>query len=107
MTDALTEYSYEADLAGLTYNFASTVTGLHMSVTGYNDKLPVLAKVILEKATTLRVDPERLAVIKEQVIIYSLQRVLVCVFMPVRSSVTGRTSFWASRTALLIISIGI
>lgn len=67
VTDALTEYAYDADIAGLSYNFSSTVTGLYMSVTGYNDKLPVLARVILEKVTTLRINPERLAVIKEQV----------------------------------------
>lgn len=65
--DSLTEYSYDADLAGLFYNFANYGEGVQISVSGYNDKLPVLLKVVLEKIKGLVVNHERFAVLKEQV----------------------------------------
>lgn len=34
---------------------------------GYNDKMPVLVRHVLEKVKGLAVDPQRLAVIKDQV----------------------------------------
>lgn len=65
--DALTEYSYDADLAGLSYDVSNTAEGIHISVGGYNDKLTVLLKVVLDKLKTLTVNPERFEVLKEQV----------------------------------------
>ncbi|CAL1705686.1 unnamed protein product [Somion occarium] len=66
VTDSLTEYSYDADLAGLTYSFASHNLGVFVSLNGYNDKLHVLAKDIFEKARTLIVNPERLETKKQE-----------------------------------------
>ncbi|TFK92329.1 hypothetical protein K466DRAFT_582051, partial [Polyporus arcularius HHB13444] len=66
VTDSLTEFAYDADLAGLTYNFSHQSLGLYITLSGYNDKLPLLAKTVVERAKNLKVDPDRLAVMKDQ-----------------------------------------
>lgn len=65
--DALTEYSYDAELAGLSYTLETQGDGIMLTVDGYNDKLHVLAKVVLEKMKELKVDEERLRLITDQV----------------------------------------
>lgn len=67
MTDSLAEFAYDAELAGLQYNFGSHTLGLLVALSGYNDKLPVLAHHVLEKARDITISPERLKVIKEHV----------------------------------------
>ncbi|KAF9652907.1 hypothetical protein BDM02DRAFT_3183249 [Thelephora ganbajun] len=64
--DSLTELSYDADLAGLSYNYASHSFGTYLIIGGYNDKLPVLLHHIFEKIKGLKVKPDRLNVMKEQ-----------------------------------------
>jgi insulysin len=54
-------------LAGLQYNFANQPNGVMVTLSGYNDKMSVLAKAVLEKAKTLKVEEEKLSVIKEEV----------------------------------------
>lgn len=66
VNDSLTEFSYDADLAGLSYNFAPHQTGLYVTMNGYNDKMSVLVRHVLEKVKGLAADPKRLAVIKEE-----------------------------------------
>ncbi len=70
VTDSLTEFAYDADLAGLTYNLSSQSLGLYVTLNGYNDKLHVLAKDVLERARNLKVQPDRLDVMKDQVSIF-------------------------------------
>lgn len=67
MTDSLTEYAYDADLAGLTYQFDSHNLGVYCTLSGYNDKLDILAKVVFEKARSLVVSPDRLHVVRSSV----------------------------------------
>lgn len=67
ITDALTEFAYDAELAGLSYGISETSDGLSATVGGYNEKAHVLLKRVLEKARTLVVDPHRFEVIREQV----------------------------------------
>ncbi len=67
VTDALKEYSYDADLAGLTYLFDASSLGFFVTVTGYNDKLHVLLRDVLVKARDLEVRADRLDVIIEKV----------------------------------------
>lgn len=67
VNDSLSEFSYDADLAGLSYNFLQHSGGLLVSMSGYNDKMVVLVQHVLEKIKALAVNPERLAVMKEQV----------------------------------------
>jgi insulysin len=65
VNDSLTEFSYNAELAGLTYIFIANELGVSMSLGGYNHKMNVLGKHILDKAKGLVVDPSRLEVMKE------------------------------------------
>ena len=65
--DAMNEYSYNADLAGLSYKLETQANGILINIDGYNDKLPVLAKVVLEKMAKLQVDPQRFEIIKDQI----------------------------------------
>jgi insulysin len=67
VTDALNEYSYDADLAGLTYSFEASTVGFFVTITGYNDKLHVLLRDVLVKAKDLEVRADRLHVTTEKV----------------------------------------
>lgn len=67
VNDALSEYSYDADLAGLSYSFSPSSTGFTVNVVGYNDKLHVLAQHVLSNIRSLNIKEDRLAVMKEQV----------------------------------------
>lgn len=78
MEDALSEISYDASLAGLGYNFSSQALGMWVSLNGYNDKMPVLSRTVLEKIRNLVVKPDRLAVMKEQVRSQPLQVTPTC-----------------------------
>jgi len=67
VTDALNEYSYDADLAGLTYSFDASSLGFFVTITGYNDKLHVLLRDVLVKVKDLEVRADRLDVMVEKV----------------------------------------
>jgi secreted Zn-dependent insulinase-like peptidase len=67
VTDALNEYSYDADLAGLTYSFEASTLGFFVTISGYNDKLHVLLRDVLVKAKDLEVRADRLDVMIEKV----------------------------------------
>jgi len=62
VSDALSEYSYDADLAGLVYSFEASSLGFYVSVSGYNDKLHVLLRDVLQKAKSLEVRADRLEI---------------------------------------------
>lgn len=78
VTDSLTEFAYDADLAGLSYNFGAHSLGMYVTLSGYNDKLHVLAKDVLERAKALKVNPERLSVMKDQVRIIADSQGTMC-----------------------------
>lgn len=65
--DELTEYSYDAELAGLSYEVTNLAEGISLVIAGYNEKLHVLLRVVLEKIKNLEVKEDRFAVLKEQV----------------------------------------
>ena len=67
VTDALNEYSYDADLAGLMYSFEASSLGFCVSISGYNDKLHVLLRDVLAKAKDVEVRADRLEVMIEKV----------------------------------------
>lgn len=67
VNDALTEFSYDASLAGLHYSFKGGQSGLIVTMNGYNDKMLVLAKDVFDTIKRLVVNPERLEVFKHQV----------------------------------------
>lgn len=64
--DALEEYSYDAEVAGLQYNVSIDSRGLYVEVSGYNDKLAVLLEQVLITMRDLEVKEERFEIIKER-----------------------------------------
>ena len=66
VNDALAEYSYDADISGLVYDFASNDAGLAMSVEGYNDKLSVLLEKVLLSIRDLEVRSDRFDIMKDR-----------------------------------------
>ncbi|KAH9950182.1 insulin-degrading enzyme [Amylocystis lapponica] len=66
VNDSLTEIVYDANLAGLSYYLVGHTDGLCLILWGYNDKLHVLARNVLEHANNLHIKADRLAVMKEQ-----------------------------------------
>lgn len=66
VADALVEFAYDAEVAGLNYAVDVAGQGLEINAYGYNHKLAVLLERILDKFKTLEVDSNRFAVIKER-----------------------------------------
>ena len=66
--DALVEYSYDADLAGLEYDLASYGQGIEIDVSGYSDKMAVLLEKVLLSMRDLEVKPDRFKIVKERVL---------------------------------------
>ncbi|KAK3679815.1 metalloprotease [Recurvomyces mirabilis] len=64
--DALNEYAYDAELAGLDYNISPHSQGFDVSVSGYNDKMHVLLEKVLLTMRDLDVKQERFDVLKER-----------------------------------------
>ncbi|SCV66942.1 BQ2448_5588 [Microbotryum intermedium] len=64
--DALAEYSYDAELAGLSYTFEIQGGGIIVTFDGYNDKLPLLAQVVIDTLMNFTIDPERYELIMDQ-----------------------------------------
>jgi insulysin len=63
--DDLTEYSYPAHLAGLSFGLLNVKYGMHVIVRGYNHKLHVLLKKVMDKLLSFEPDPVRFEVLKE------------------------------------------
>ncbi|KAF7363794.1 Insulin-degrading enzyme [Mycena sanguinolenta] len=66
VNDSLTEFAYDASLGMLEYNFIPHSNGLYVAMNGFNDKMSVLVKAVLEKMKGIVVAADRLAVMKEQ-----------------------------------------
>lgn len=67
VNDALEEYSYDAELAGLTYTVTLDSRGVYIGVSGYNDKLPVLLQRVLVTMRDLEIRDDRFTIIKERI----------------------------------------
>ncbi|CAG0915335.1 unnamed protein product [Notodromas monacha] len=63
--DDLTEYSYPAHLAGLSFGLLNVKYGMHVIVRGYNHKLHVLLEKVMDKLISFNPDPVRFEVLKE------------------------------------------
>lgn len=64
--DALEEYSYDAELAGLQYTVTLDSRGLFLDISGYNDKLPVLLEHVAITMRDLNIKDERFNIVKER-----------------------------------------
>ncbi|KAK1236433.1 metalloprotease [Marasmius sp. AFHP31] len=60
ITESLTEFAYDAELAGVKYDCHSSTKGVYVVLRGYNDKMSVLTEKVLERVKSLTVDGERL-----------------------------------------------
>ncbi|EJD07222.1 insulin-degrading enzyme [Fomitiporia mediterranea MF3/22] len=65
--DHLSDYSYDAQLAGLSYEFDGSIQGIGIGIGGYSDKLHVLLRRVLETIKGLKIKKDRLAVMMENV----------------------------------------
>jgi len=66
--DSLTEYSYDAELAGLDYGISVTAQGIDIAVGGFNDKLAVLLEKVLISLRDLEIRDDRFEIIKERMV---------------------------------------
>ncbi|KAL9126635.1 MAG: hypothetical protein Q9175_007885, partial [Cornicularia normoerica] len=66
--DALGEYSYDAEIAGLEYELGDYYVGIGIDVTGYNDKISVLLEKVLVTMRDLEVKPDRFKIVKERLL---------------------------------------
>ena len=66
--DALDEYSYDAEIAGLEYNLVHSSLGLSIDVHGYNDKMPVLLEKLLRCMRDFEIKPDRFQIVKERLL---------------------------------------
>ena len=64
--DALEEYSYDAELAGLQYTVTVDSRGLFLEISGYNDKLQVLLKQVVSTMRDLEIRDDRFEIVKER-----------------------------------------
>lgn len=65
--DVLEEYSYDAELAGLSFGVSNYSDGLTIELSGYTDKIHVLLEKVLLTMRDLEIDPGRFSIIKERV----------------------------------------
>lgn len=66
--DALHEYYYDAELAGLYYVLSPNMLGFDLEIGGYNDKMIVLLTKVLQAMKDLEVKEGRYEVIRERLI---------------------------------------
>jgi insulysin len=64
--DALSSYSYDAEISGLAYGIGANMLGFDISVHGYNDKMAVLLEKILTTVRSLEIRSDRFDIIKER-----------------------------------------
>jgi insulysin len=64
--DSLSEYAYNAEIAGLNYRLDNPTIGLSIQVNGYSDKMSVLLEKVLSTMKSLEVKQDRFDVIKER-----------------------------------------
>ncbi|RZC37709.1 insulin-degrading enzyme, partial [Asbolus verrucosus] len=66
--DALNEYAYAAELAGLKWELINTKYGLILAIGGYSNKQHIFLDKVMEKLTNFKIDPKRFEICKENYI---------------------------------------
>ncbi|KAK7517072.1 Metalloenzyme, LuxS/M16 peptidase-like protein [Phyllosticta citriasiana] len=66
VSDELSEYAYDAEVAGVAYSLSTSGLGLDVWVSGYNDKMGVLLERLLLAMRDLKVREHRFQIIKER-----------------------------------------
>ena len=96
--DALEEYSYDAELAGLQYTVTIDSRGLLLDVSGYNDKLHVLLEQVARTMRDLKVKDERFEVVKERI-----QRGFKNWALQSSYQLVGSYTYWLTSERFLIV----
>mgnify|MGYP002477603986 FL=1 len=64
----LSKYSYNASLAGLDYSLGTDASGMLLLVSGYTDKLALLASVVVDKLKALAVEPKEYDIVYDRLV---------------------------------------
>jgi len=64
--DALSEYSYYAEIVGLSFSTEMNSIKWKVKVSGYNEKLPLLTRKVFQTLKNLQVDPARFILKKQE-----------------------------------------
>lgn len=70
LQDALAEFTYSPELAGLSSSFIETSSSLTLKITGYDEKQKLLTKNLLEKLVNFVPDEKRYEILKEDICRY-------------------------------------
>ncbi|WP_407331031.1 insulinase family protein [Enterovibrio sp. 27052020O] len=68
LLEAINEAAYPAEVAGLSYNLYAHQGGVTLKLSGFNEKLPILLDLVLDKFANRDFKPERFQVIKTQLL---------------------------------------
>lgn len=66
LEESLMEYSYDAQIAGLHYSIDNNYSGIQLVVRGFSHHIDRLLFVILERMKSLKIDPDRFSLVKDQ-----------------------------------------
>ena len=66
VTEELTEFAYDAEVAGCSYVVTNQTNGCYLSFSGYSHKLPLLIERVVERVAHPRLEPDRVRVQMEQ-----------------------------------------
>ncbi|EGO21183.1 hypothetical protein SERLADRAFT_363280 [Serpula lacrymans var. lacrymans S7.9] len=64
--DAFEESTYNAELAGLSSTFGADSLGVYFVINGYTDKLSMLTQYLLKSIKSMKVNTERLEIMKDE-----------------------------------------
>ncbi|HCL27805.1 MAG TPA: hypothetical protein DIC52_05145 [Candidatus Latescibacteria bacterium] len=68
VNESLNELAYPAQIAGLSYSFASGYEGVYFSVSGFDESAPRLFDRVLDHMQNLRLTEERFAALKDRIV---------------------------------------
>lgn len=66
--ESLSKYSYDAALAGLDYSLGTDTSGVLLAVSGYSDKLPLLASVVIDKLKAFEIDQKEFEIVHDRLV---------------------------------------
>ncbi len=68
VNDELSEFSYPADLAGLSYSLYKHIRGVTIRISGYSDKQDILLRRIVAALDRPRLDPQRFEILRQDLV---------------------------------------
>ncbi len=68
VNDQLNEFSYPANLAGLSYSLYKHIRGVTIRISGYSDKQDVLLRQIVSALARPKLDPQRFQILKQDLV---------------------------------------